>query len=358
MPGIEPANVGRWLFRAFQKSEHAWLTGHFGPPIKIPGPVHGGYVFRPHFASTPTRNWANKVRRDPNGRLPNCLLGYPPTLTTSYFAPTEMQSAWATHLAVRDFYDRLNDAEETAGLWQRLRGLCFDDLEYQFRASSLVRVSLSAVAGMEEQWNGPLARKLFNDVIKASAALRRRIEAALRGLASPPSQDGFDATVARGPRAPPTREELEASLREPEVKDPNPADGDSSLDDGDSRGAYDEQLDPDSARMRDVWQKFWIHGPGLSMSCASFEKEAGAVKEAWARVPKFYVAEDAGEQKIRYLMSRVAIHLNNRFLSHRTSDLANVCQAIIDVAYPGEDRLDAASKYIHRLRAIGQSVKK
>src|ERR1700686_1103230 len=103
MPDIEqiagsvpfPPGLFPWAWERVKNSEHAWLTCHCVLLMNRPEEVRGGFFYRPHFESMPTLNWDRKVRRDPNGRLPTCILGSPPTLSTSYFAPTGMQSAWA-----------------------------------------------------------------------------------------------------------------------------------------------------------------------------------------------------------------------------------------------------------------------
>ena len=303
------------------------------------------------------------MRRNPDGVLPVCLLGHPPDLRTSYSTPIQMQLAWQRHLELLDFFDQLNNGEKTANLWQKLRGLCLDDLEYQFRASSLVRVALAAVAGTEEQWNGPSARKLFDDVKDAAVALRRAFDAASRELPAPPTGDGMGPDIARGPMPPTSLEELEAAVKTRDARDLHTADedderDDTSLTDGVSKRIHDDLLDNDSARMREAWRGFWNYETSLVYTCAMLEKAAVDVEAAWKATPKYNVFKDPAKRKVGYLMSRVGLHLNNRFPAQDVGALASVCDAIVELAYPGEDRLDASLKYIGRERAKGQNPKK
>jgi hypothetical protein len=378
MPDFELLQERTLLANLAYRGEHAWVTSHNGPCVNLPGNVRGGFLQRPHFWSSSTRNWERKIRWDPEGVLPACLMGHPPDLRTSYGAPTQAQSAWDTHLALVDFYDRLNNGEKTAKLWQKLRALCFDDLEYQFRASSLVRVAIMAVAGEAEQWNGPQARKTFNRVKKASIALRRAFEAAGREFLTPPVQDGIDPDIVRGPMPPTTTEELEASVRAreleasvkaretPEARETRLAREQyldnaaclASLDDHSAENAYDDLLDKDGVRMRDAWSRFWNNDTSLLLSCDGLEKMAADVEAAWKAAPKYNVFKDPGKRKVGYLMSKVGLHLNDRFPTQDVGALANVCDELVELAYPGVDRLNASLKSITRERAKGQNAKK
>jgi hypothetical protein len=329
------------------KGERAWLTTHVGSGVSLP-PVMG-FVFRPHFYSVATLNWARKMRRDPDRLLPSCLLGSPPSITTSYLGPTDAQSAWKTHLTLLDFYDRLNDSRESAELWRALRELCPDELEYQFRASSLVRTSLSAVAGQEEQWNGPRARVLFEDVKTAIVALYRSIEAAARELPTPPSQDGFGESIARGPSGPYTAEEWEAMRRKRKDEEEDADHENQASESSETHNDYDERLDANGLRMRRAWEKFWYGTVAASVMCALLAQDAASVEEALGVVEKFNVFKDPEKRRINYLTSRVVRHLNRQFPSKPDGAIVHVCEELAHIAY-GESVRDAAFKLIRRLR--------
>jgi hypothetical protein len=134
-------------------------------------------------------------------------------------------------------------------------------------------------------------------------------------------------------------------------------DTDPSLEDRDSE-EYDDLLDSNGVRMRVVWEKFWNVGGALLSMCASLEKDAADVEAARKATPRFNVFKDPAKRRVGYLMSRVALHLNNRFPAHSLMELASVCDELTELAYPGVDRLGASLKCLRRERNKGQEVKK
>jgi hypothetical protein len=207
------------------------------------------------------------------------------------------------------FQEALYDGAKSAKLWGLLRACCKDDLEYQFQASALVAIALAARSGVEEQWNGPLARDVFAAAVTAADRLRRSLEDAQRKLPMTPS--------------------------------------------GELCQVPEDLLDPATRTMRTEWRQFWGHCSAVALMCASLPEKAAQVEKvwkSWSDARKFNLKKGTEEARLSYFMSRVCIHLEYRFPGAGVAALAGISQELIDLASFDADRHDAAMKYIGRLR--------
>jgi hypothetical protein len=329
--------------RLLYKGERAWLVERRSAEVNMPWTVaSGSWVTWPHWCSQPTLQWKRKVLRDPDRVLPGFLWGAPPTFRVPYRSRAESQAAYETLLTLLDFYERLCNGAESANLLRLVQGLCFDDLDFQFRYSSLIRVVLSAIAGQEEGWNGPIAKLHFRKVLKASEAFRRAVKDAAFAISLAPSAN-FDDFV-RGERPPIFQQDWQEILAEP-LRGP---DGE-VIDFKESRPTCDDLLDRNEIRMRQTWSDFWGHTPTIYWMLEAFERDGALVEEQWASVERFNVFSDPKKQGLSYLISRTAKFLDRSFPSKPIADLVRVCDEIAQLTY-GESAQEAAFKVLGRIR--------